>query len=179
MKAKYIFLLTMTLFIVSGCSGSIGGTVVDADTGQPVEGAVVLAEWTRTSGKWIGLRATDSYKVVETITDKAGKFSVRGVLNPLVDPPHLTIYKKGYVAWNNEFIFPDYKKRRDFILQNGYIIKMEKFNEEYSYDKHEDFIMTCIHSSLNIESKKKFLDASKWEEELALQERTKKRIMGK
>jgi len=166
----------MTLFIVAGCHGSITGTVVDAHTGQPVEGAVVLVEWTKTSGKWIGLRATSSYKVVETITDKAGKFEIRAVFSQNADPPHLTIYKKGYVAWNNEFIFPGYKKREDFQWESGYVFRLEEFKKVYSYNDHIDFIRSSINSSLerNYEHKKTIFRAIEWEERLALQERLRK-----
>jgi len=168
MKAISLLLLTIILFIVSGCSGSITGIVVDAETGQPIAGAVVLVEWTMTSGKWIGLRSTSSYKVVETITDNAGKFKVRGVSNPLVNPPHLTIYKKGYVAWNNEFIFPDYRKRdeNDYrSLAPNIVISMERFNEKkYKYSDHTLFIHGSINAGLPGSEKKLIGQAIRWED---------------
>lgn len=171
MKAIYLLLLTTILFIVSGCSGSISGTVVDADTGQPVEGAVVLVEWTKTSGKWIGLRSTSSYKVVEMITDKEGIFSALGVLNPFVDPPRLTIYKKGYVAWNNEFIFPGFKKRSNFHWQSGYIFRLNRFEQEYKYSDHIFFIHSAVR--LGMGDKKLITSAIGLEEAKAFEERQK------
>ena len=109
---KYAFIVLALIFLTAGCYGEITGTVIDAETGQPIEGAVVLVEWTVTKG--LGLTYTQSYQVIEVVTDKDGKATVSGVFNPFVNPPHVTIYKKGYVAWNNEYIFPDYKKRTDF-----------------------------------------------------------------
>ena len=78
------------------------------------------------------------------------------------------------MAWNNELIFPGYTKRTNFIWQAEYVVKMEKYNEKYSHDKHVDFIMTSIRSSLDIESKNKIYKAFEWERKMALRERMKK-----
>lgn len=157
MKFQFLFLIIIMLFLSSGCYGDITGTVVDVETGKPVEGAVVLVEWTMTKG--LGLTYTKSYKVVEALSDKEGKFSVEGVSNPLVNPPDLTIYKKGYVVWNNLKIFPDYKKREDFKWQSGYVFKLERFKPEYSYIEHQMFITGAINSTIGWEKKKVFLKA--------------------
>lgn len=133
MKIRVIGLLAMLLFI-TGCYAEITGTVVDAETGKPIEGAVVLVEWTKTHG--FGHTYTESYKVVEAITDKDGKATIAGTFSPTVNVPHVTVYKKGYVAWNNEMIFPDYKKRTDFKWKNGYVFRLERFKPEYTYDMH-------------------------------------------
>jgi hypothetical protein len=171
---KKYYLLLLLLFTSTSCDAKITGTVVDAETVKPIEGAVVLVEWTTQKGL-PGLSYTSSYKVVEKVTDAEGKFEVSGVLNPLADDPNITVYKKGYVAWNNEFIFPDYSKRTDFTLNDGYTYEMVKFEEEYSHDRHESFFMTCIRSGLNFESKKKIFDAFEWESDLARKERMKKK----
>jgi hypothetical protein len=168
-----VFLAVLAL-IWSHLNG-ISGIVVDADTGKPIEGAVVHLEWTRTSGKWIGLRSTNSYKAVEVVTNRSGNFGVSAVLNPFVDPPRLTIYKEKYVCWNSHYIFPDFKNRVDFKWEKGQVFKLEKFSESYSYDKHVDFIGLCIGASQNLEEKKRILHAFDWELNLAFQERRKGR----
>ena len=43
-------LAILLVFMVTNCSAEITGTVVDAETGKPIEGAVVLVEWTMTKG---------------------------------------------------------------------------------------------------------------------------------
>lgn len=161
MKTYYLVLIIALFFLTSGCYASdITGTVVDAETGKPIEGAVVLAEWTKTKG--LGLTSTESYKVVEVVTDKDGKFAVSGVSTPFVNPPHLTIYKKGYVAWNNEFIFPDYKKRTDFKWQSGHVFRLEQFKENiYSHKEHVMFIYAPVAGSSKIP---RYYDAIRWEE---------------
>lgn len=141
MKTKQIILAVAILFLTSSCYAEMTGTVVDAETGKPIEGAVMLVVWTKTKG--LGLTYTETYKVIEVVTDKAGQLKVSKVYNPFVNPPYITIYKKGYVAWNNKFIFPDYRKREDFKWQRGYVFKMERFKNEYTYSDHVSFMGTA------------------------------------
>lgn len=127
---------------ISGCSAAIRGKVVDAETGEPVEGAVVLAEWTVTKG--FGLTYTESYKILETVTDNEGKFRFSRVYNPFAGGPTVVIYKKGYVAWRNDYIFPGWKKREHFRFKRGLIITLELFQEGYSQEEHLQFIGSGI-----------------------------------
>jgi hypothetical protein len=169
MKKKYIILIIIAvvlvvLSIITSLLKSISGTVVDAETGKPVEGAVVLVEWTRRVG--IGDYHTVSVRAAETLTDKAGKFNAFGPLHPFVDPPDVTIYKKGYVAWNNKRMFPDYKHRQ--TSEDMYqTIKQEKFRGSYSYDRHVSFIRMCTNWALADHKKKRFEAAYQWEVDLA------------
>lgn len=169
---KTLFFTICLLCICSSCSAGtseISGTVVDAETGKPIEGAVVLVEWTKTKG--FGLTYTESYKVIEVLTDKEGKFAIQGVSAFFVTP-YLTIYKKGYVAWNNEIVFPGYKKRTDFEWGKTTIFKLELFKPEYSYDKHTSFISSAIRSTIG--KKPLITEAYFWEEDEALKERKRK-----
>ena len=170
MKLRHIFFVILLLFITTSCDGEITGIVVDAETGQPIEGAVILVEWTNAKGV-PGMSYTESYKVVEVVTDKEGKASIEEVSSPLVSAPRVTVYKKGYVAWNNEFIFPDWKKRNDFNWSNNYVFTLEKFKPEYSYDKHTDFIAKSHNFGMASEKKQLIHKAYEWEEELAREER--------
>jgi len=170
MRILCMVLAILFSFVSTGCYASMFGTVVDAENGKPIEGAVVLVEWTYTSGKWMGLRSTSSYKVVETVTDNEGKFKVSDVLNPFVDTPHITIYKKGFVAWNNEYIFPDYTKRDDFKWTENSVFRLAHFKPEYSYDAHVSFINMTIRSTIAYEKKKLMISAFDWETDLARKE---------
>lgn len=164
MWIKHVIFVIAIIFLTTGCYATITGTVVDAETGQPIEGAVVLVQWTVTKG--LGLTYHERYKVIEVITDKEGKFTVSGVYNPLVDLPEVVIYKKGYVAWRNDFIFPNYEKRKDFKWRNNYVFKLEQFKKGYSHSKHIDFINTAL--SLN--SSSKLVQAYSWEGQFASKE---------
>lgn len=174
MQRKYIIaafaLIIIAIFYLSSIYLPISGTVVDAENGQPIEGAVVLVEWTKTHG--LGEHWTESYKVAEVLTDKNGKFSLPGEYNPSVDPPHLTIYKKGYVAWNNIEIFPNYEKRTNFRWASS-SFELGHFKTIYSYIDHTAFISNVIQSGLG---NKKLIDrAYYWETIEASKERDRKR----
>lgn len=174
MQVKHLILMFSILFFMTGCNAEITGTVVDAETGQPIEGAVILVEWTKTHG--FGDTSTESYKVVEVLTDKDGKAIISGTFSPTVNRPHVTVYKKGYVAWNNEYIFPDYKKRTDFSWSNGYVFRLEKFKDSYSYDDHRAFVENAINTGLGTKNKGLFLKLFReTEEEKAFEERKKRR----
>lgn len=171
MQIKHQTLLISILFLLTGCYATISGTVIDAETEKPIEGAVILAEWTKTKG--IGHTSTESYKVVETLTDKDGKATIEGVFSLFANYPAVTVYKKGYVAWNSAYIFPDYKKRTDFKWNNGYVFRLERFKPEYTYTDHTFFIHDSINDSLPGNEKKLIRDATRWEELKAFEERRK------
>lgn len=169
MRFGHIILLIVVLFIFAGCYATITGTVVDAETAEAIEGAVILVEWTKTKG--LGLTHTESYRVIEAVSDKDGKVTITGFFNPFVNPPDVTVYKKGYVAWNNKFIFPDYKKREDFKWQNGYVFRLERFKPEYTHNAHVSFIHGAINYGLSGSDKKLMEETIRWEQLKALQER--------
>ena len=139
-------LLLMMLLPTAACAGpksgkSISGKVIDAETGQPIEGAIILVEWTKTHG--FGNTYTTSEKVAEVLSDNNGIVNIPGYDVRFVNDPDITIYKPGYVAWSNQWIFPDTRKRTDFEWKDGYAFILEKFKEGYSYVKHESFISFC------------------------------------
>lgn len=158
MQIKHLLILVISILLfATGCEAEISGTVVDAETGQPIEGTVVLVEWTKTKGL-PGMTHTEPYKVIEVISDKEGKVTISGVFNPMVNSPRVTLYKKGYVAWNNEYIFPKWEKRKDFKWTEGVIIKLEPFKKEYSRADHVYFLHTVTHWG------KLMNEAYRWEE---------------
>lgn len=156
-----IFLLFLCPIYIKGCSYlPINGTVIDEQTGQPIEGAIVLAQWTITKGTWMGLPSTEPYKVFETITGKDGKFEINAiVLRPLINKPDLTVYKPGYVCWNSKYIFPGLKHREGYKWKSNRKYQLERFKNEYSYVDHVSFIRYFV-----ISSTKYFENAFRWEE---------------
>ena len=162
-------LAIIALTFALGGYSPISATVIDAKTGGPIEGAVVLVEWTNTHG--FGHTHTESYKVVEVISNKEGRVNIEGVYRPFLSKPHVTVYKKGYVAWNDEYIFPEYKRRGNIKYTDGLIVEMERFKENYSYSKHVSFIRTSTRSGLNFEAKQTFNKAFHWEGKLIIKKR--------
>lgn len=158
MKMKQLVFLSAMILMAPGCYAEMTGTVIDAETGQPIEGAVVLVEWSVEKGI-PGMMITERIKVTESITDKDGKVQLAGHLNPSVNPPLVVIYKAGYVAWRSDFIFPDYIKRTDFDWQNHYVFKMEKFKKGYLHSKHISF----LRMGLRLDASSKLDRAYAWE----------------
>ncbi|NVN89942.1 MAG: carboxypeptidase regulatory-like domain-containing protein [Desulfuromonadales bacterium] len=151
MKQLIFILLIIMLLPSAACTGpvsgkAIKGKIVDAETGQPIEGAILLVEWTKNHG--FGNTYTTSEKAIEVLSDKNGAVTIPGYNDSTAENPDVTIYKPGYVAWNNYWIFPGYKKRSDFSWIGGYVFKLERFKSEYSYIDHEEYVMSCIHSGL-------------------------------
>lgn len=154
MKIRLGVAIIIAASLISGCYAGITGRVIDAETQQPIEGAVVLVEWSKTRG--FGHTYTYSYKVVEALSDKEGTVKIEGCYSPFVHKPSVTVYKKGYVAWNDESIFPDLEQRTDFAWGN-YIFRLEKFSDAYSYVKHQSFVTSSISVCQSPDKKQFFL----------------------
>ncbi|MBF0592613.1 MAG: hypothetical protein HQL02_11055 [Nitrospirae bacterium] len=85
-----------------GADGPYTGRVVELETGEPIEGAVVAAEWILEYGTGI----KSCYK--ETFTDKNGEFELHAVdcIAPVYVPPssridqhRVVIFKPGYLGY--------------------------------------------------------------------------------
>lgn len=78
------------------------GRVVDAETGQPLEGVVLLMYWERYEASLGGWAGGELVAAEETVTDAEGRFSIRshwsytipGVIK--VNTPEAVIFKRGY-----------------------------------------------------------------------------------
>jgi len=105
-KILLILILTSLVLSVTSCygfapirkDGPYEGRVIDVDTQQPIEGVVVLGEWSReiiTPGG-----ATHNfYDAKETVTDKNGEFRIEGMVLEIlsnVTPMDVLIFKAGY-----------------------------------------------------------------------------------
>jgi hypothetical protein len=145
-----LFILSVVL-LLTGCYPGISGWVVDGVTGNPLEGAVVLAQWTQTNGL-PGLTSHSVYKTEETETDKKGMFSLAGVYYPFVDRPEMVIYKKGYVPWRNDMDFfnPTWRHYEKNIWQDNLTYRLNRWKEGYSKEKLDGFICGGIDISSKI-----------------------------
>lgn len=169
MKIKIIFLLLTILFVTTGCYGTLSGKIVDAETGAPIEGAVAMAEWTRTKG--FGNTYTVSVKVSETVSDKNGNFELEGCYSPFVNKPDFTIYKRGYVAWNNVLIFPDWKKRESFEWKSGHVFGIEILASGVDFIAHDSFLNIAAKPYSATSEKNKFLkEYNEWERDKLLEQ---------
>lgn len=105
-KILLILILTSLVLSVTSCygfavirkDGPYEGKVIDADTGGPIEGVVVLGEWGREHISPGGATHT-FYDAKETITDKNGEFYIEGMglkILSNVTPMDVLIFKAGY-----------------------------------------------------------------------------------
>lgn len=93
-----------TILTCSGCAsmlridGPHEGTVIDADTMQPIEGVVVHGSWIK---RYIG-GGSEFYDSREVLTDKHGEFKIPGqglLVLSHIQGMYLTIFKAGYTQW--------------------------------------------------------------------------------
>ena len=77
------------------------GKVVDAETGEPLEGVVVVARWSL--GEWLHGNDVGSLAIMEDITNARGEYSFswrvpryRPFLTHLIQDPKLIYFKYGY-----------------------------------------------------------------------------------
>lgn len=168
---KKFFLLVITVAFVIGINGcsiryQVEGQVVNAATGEPVEGAVVSVLWEKHHSSLPGLGGSiNAIEYYDYRTKSEGKFKIpiyatmvscaptacllylfarlTYVLPSFMDY-HLAIYKKGYVCWESQDVFPDYAKRDDFQLSEGMRIELEPFRDDLSKDRHAVFVMSVV-----------------------------------
>jgi len=131
----------------------VTGQVVDAETGAPIENAVATIKWLESGPGPPGLAGTATTEEAEDVSDARGRFKLPIYASLLgVQEFRMTVYKKGYICWSsdhifpkdyvwsgNEQIFPSMKRRTDFIPKDGIIIRMEPLKEYHSKEMHAVF----------------------------------------
>jgi len=112
------------LIFTSGCGfiawrdGPYKGKVIDAETGKPLEGVVVLGVWYKelpSPGGTVG----SYFDAQETVTNKNGDFEVKGLglqIFSTVSGMHVLIFKAGYEyigsgPWESFKLAPIFKKK--------------------------------------------------------------------
>lgn len=101
--------LLFALPMLSACASPvykiapIDAVVIDGQTGVPIEGAIVVANWQLVRGGLDGPHNAGQLEVREAVTDKHGRFHIDGFVraNPLLkelrnSDPRLLFFKPGY-----------------------------------------------------------------------------------
>lgn len=108
------FMLTSSGSLASSASlyysdGPWKGNVIDAETKEPIEGAVVLAVWQKIYPSPTGNQSY-FFDAVETLTNKEGQFLIKEfkAINILpvirwLDGPWFTIFKSEYTPFGNNY----------------------------------------------------------------------------
>jgi hypothetical protein len=162
--------------------------VIDDETGKPIEGAVAIAIWR--DDKDVSLinalhgGGAKFKKAEEVVSDKDGKISIpdfwkttkgKGGTGSIYDP-RLTIYKFGYVCWDQQEIFaPDYKwtKRTDFNRDNR-IVRLKKWPVGFLFREHAEFKRSVTNGNYSISQTPLFIKAFEEEGPGIIQEVDKK-----
>ena len=156
--------LGLMLLLGTACAGvgSIQGQVFDAQTKQPIPGAIVLGVWTQREGMVFHITKLVDVKEVEV--DAQGRFTLDRSLGFGIEES-ITVYKFGYVAWNNELIFPSYENRKSKSIPD--LILLQPFPAEESHQKHRGFIESVIRGGMySNERDQRFEDAIRGREPL-------------
>jgi hypothetical protein len=128
--------------------------VIDDETGKPVEGAVAIAIWRGPQKDCTLIQGLEggcwgALKIEETVSDKEGKIFIKNFWDWHLGPdryPRLTVYKFGYVCWDQKKIFEPkwkWKNRTDFDKDNR-IVRLKKWMEGFSFNEHGSFIGSSV-----------------------------------
>lgn len=99
-----ILLVMLVMQFTAGCAypirydGPYEGRVIDADTGKPIEGVVILGVWYKEEPTVAGA-VSSYYDAKETVTDINGEFEISGLglkIMSNVAPMYVVIFKAGY-----------------------------------------------------------------------------------
>ena len=129
MRDKAVLVLLLALVMVtSGCTithkfGPFSGKVVEAESGKPIEGAVVLIAF-YTEGFSVGGAVYRFADAVETLTDARGEFhfppkrvTLYRSMSIWDNECNISIFKPGYGAYpNNPKTFSDAEYKRSHII---------------------------------------------------------------
>jgi len=111
-KVTIILYLTFVLFSTTACAATFKGRVIDADTKEPIEGAVVVASWDESTATVAG-GSSRLKDVKETLTDRNGQWKIRGpkgdsfiarifAMIPGIyytEAPEFIVFKPGYCSY--------------------------------------------------------------------------------
>jgi len=115
----WFFVIMLLSFMISCAHAkTFRGKVIDADTKEPIEGAVVVAYWYKARTTPLGEESMTLKGVKETLTDKNGQWTITGPKGRMHDlfpyfstitgiyytqEPSFIIFKPGYCSWPQGF----------------------------------------------------------------------------
>ena len=112
MTRQFISFFIMSVMLTLGlwpkpvlAAGPWKAQVVDAETGKPLDGVVVLAYWIKYTESWAGSAGGEFYDGEEVVTGPDGRFVIQArstwTLNPFrrIGGMELVIFKPGYGTW--------------------------------------------------------------------------------
>ena len=149
--------LSLTSCAVTYQFAPIEAWVVDAETGAPIEGAVITANWELVKGGFDGPRYFGQLEIRETVTDKNGRFFFAGFSKNdssgaelRESDPQILIFKAAYEfqRFTNDYIDggAGLKKLERTAAVNGKTVRLSKQNldKERLYVSHSRLVRTGL-----------------------------------
>jgi hypothetical protein len=123
--------------------GPYTGQVLNGGTGKPVAKALVYASWEIVRG--VGFVAPGGSSVYVTHTNTDGQYTIPKLAtlpsgaSRAVANFRLVVYKRGYVAYRSDRVYPGDERRFDFVqLDNR--VRLDRWNADQSHAKHLRFM---------------------------------------
>jgi hypothetical protein len=133
--------------IASIITGTVTGRVMDADTGEPIDGAVIMAHW---QWDWIPFPVPpeggtmDLDAVSETISRRDGRFVVFRPTLLLFSYPSVTVWNEGYVTWNSKYNFNGKDKwgndRNGYLSRYRMMVSLRPWEKSMGHCAQESFM---------------------------------------
>lgn len=119
-----VVIISFSLFSVT--AHKYEATVVDAVTGQPIEGVLVIKHWQKYRGGIAGGYVIGNEEIMEGVSDKNGKIYFPGwgprITRVSSSSPHIYFYKSGY------WVVSKYNRRyndRNYISADSHTMRIE------------------------------------------------------
>ncbi|MDH5785563.1 MAG: carboxypeptidase-like regulatory domain-containing protein [Chromatiales bacterium] len=134
--AAVILLFLLTVWLTCYSSADVEGRIVDAETGEPIAGAVVVGIWQLESQGFEHVYGK-AIHVVESVSDAEGNYHLEGFFLKFVghlsgklrtSDPHITVFAEGYSPGNagSPAILKHDKGFRRYSPYNGMEIVMKR-----------------------------------------------------
>jgi Carboxypeptidase regulatory-like domain len=147
-KPGHILLCSILILAPCACTPKklVTGRVLDAETGRPIEGAVVAIRWLQDRSDDVS-DGNDTLEATQDFSDQNGTFRIPQYPGK---PYVMGVYKKGYVCWSSRDKFLPSEKNagvsqslvsQPVHVDNGMAIQLKPFKNEYRRDEHAGFTM--------------------------------------
>jgi hypothetical protein len=144
-----IFAVLMIVFLPTICFavflGPYSGTVIDSQTGEPIEGASVLVYWTK-GVLYVFKMRSEVIEAKLVYTDKKGTYHISRFvpnlgLSGVLESTQIIIYEPGYQAYITEIHHNSPVRETDesFKVRDD-IIKLDRIPPNFSHREHYEKI---------------------------------------
>lgn len=134
----------------------IDAQVVDAETGKPIEGVNVVANWQLVVGSLDGQRMRGQLEVMETLTDGEGRFHFDGFIKFNFpnkglrnSDPQVIVFKSGYEVQRVANYYPRAGTETPGMIRkaavDGRVVKLKKINlSEKAQESNDDLMVYTV-----------------------------------